>query len=92
MSLRIFKKLTRKVGTPRRSPAASVLNNGTIENLPDRYVVEFTQIFEQGKMRPTRRHALPDVLFPWIAAFGVPIKPCSATRLLRIARKSWSRH
>ena len=62
--------LTRAKAGERIRVATNVLNNGAIHNLPDRYVVEFTQIFEDRKLRPTRHHVLPDPLFPWIAAFA----------------------
>lgn len=50
--------------------ATSVPNNGAIEDFPERHIVEFTQIFENGGMRPTCRHSLPPHLHGYVAALA----------------------
>jgi alpha-galactosidase/6-phospho-beta-glucosidase family protein len=48
----------------------SVPNNGAIKDLPDNFIVEFSQVFENGQMRPSLQHKLPTVWHSWIAAFA----------------------
>lgn len=50
--------------------ATSVPNNGAIKNLPDRFIVEFSQVFENGQMRPSIAHELPTPWYSWISAFA----------------------
>lgn len=49
---------------------SSVPNNGAIKDVPDRCVVEFSQVFDNGHARPSAPHVLPVVWHSWISAFA----------------------
>lgn len=49
---------------------ASVPNNGAIADIPERFMVEFSQVIIDGQIRPSEKHSLTPALYPWVAAFS----------------------